>query len=213
MSGYFNLELNPDQMPVKATHTLNRRYKGAARFEMRAPDAAGTLIVWARDEAEARDHLVNALFEMIFRSARNALSVSNPACPHCGGKTHRHGRNSSGKRTWHCLNAECQSYFVLDRVWRGGINHPSATKKPQFARLLLSGTTVADAARSLGVKVSTAIQWAAQVAANNPERMDDLKCPCGRHIRHRGSCWYRQHLPAPRERSAAGSYMRRTHGR
>lgn len=213
MSGYFNLELNPNQMPVKETHTLNRQYKGATRFRMTAPDASGTLVVWARDEQEAKDHLVNALFELIFRSARHALIVSNPTCPHCGGKTHRNGRNSAGKRTWTCTSAECQRHFVLDRVWRGGINHPSATKKPEFARLLLSGVTVADAAARIGIKTSTAMNWAGQVAANNPERMAKLECPCGRAIRHRGSCWYRQNLPQPPERSTAGKYSRRTHGR
>lgn len=197
MSGYFNLELNPDQMPVTGKHALNRRYKGSARFELRAPDAEGTLIVWAKDEAEAKDHLVNALFEMVFRSARHALSVSNPRCPFCGGKCHRGGRNSSGKRTWTCQNIECQRHFVLDRVWRGGIHHSSASKKPGFARLLIGGMPAADAARHLGINLSTARNWAAKVAANNPDLIANLECPCGRSIRHRGSCWYRQHPPKP----------------
>lgn len=210
MSGYFDLELHPDQMSTKAKHTLNRRYKGAVRFEMRAPDAGGTLIVWARDEAEAKDHLLNALFEMVFRSARHNVAVHNPACPYCGGKSHRHGRNSSGKRTWRCQNLECQRHFVLDRIWRGGINHPSSSKKPDFARLLLSGTPVRDAAEKLGIHPMTARHWADHVVANNPEHFAGMACPCGKLLRHRGSCWYRMKLPP---RRADGTYVGRTHGR
>src|SRR5579863_4341462 len=45
---YFNLEFNP-QMATSLVHCLNRRYKGAQKFPVTAPDAQGTLIVWARD--------------------------------------------------------------------------------------------------------------------------------------------------------------------
>src|SRR5580658_10777534 len=45
---YFNLEFNP-QMATSLVHCLNRRYKGAQKFPVTAPDAQGSLIVWARD--------------------------------------------------------------------------------------------------------------------------------------------------------------------
>ncbi len=48
---YFNLEFNP-QMATSLVHCLNRRYKGAQKFPVTAPDAQGTLIVWARDPQE-----------------------------------------------------------------------------------------------------------------------------------------------------------------
>jgi hypothetical protein len=50
---YFNLEINP-QMATALVHCLNRRYKGARRFPVTAPDAQGTLIVWARDLQECQ---------------------------------------------------------------------------------------------------------------------------------------------------------------
>ncbi|MCU1260192.1 MAG: hypothetical protein JWO80_3077 [Bryobacterales bacterium] len=45
---YFNLEFNP-QMATSLVHCLNQRYKGARKFTVTAPDAQGTLIVWALD--------------------------------------------------------------------------------------------------------------------------------------------------------------------
>jgi transposase-like protein len=178
-------------MPVTYRHALNERYKGASRFELRAPDAEGVITVWARTEDEARDHLLNALFDLVFRGARIGAAVVNPKCPFCAGRTQRHGRNSAGKRSWKCQTVDCGRYFVLDRVWRGGINHPSQSKKPAIARLILAGLTPREAAEQLGVNIQTARNWAEQVAANNPEAINSLTCPCGRPIRHRGSCSFR----------------------
>jgi transposase-like protein len=199
MSGYFNLELNPDVMPTGLRHKLNERYKGSQKFEISAPDAAGTLIVWARTRDEAQDHLVNAMFDLIFAAGRNGASVSNPKCPFCGAHTQRGGRNSSGTRVWSCQGVECRRKFVLNRAWRGGVNHPSQSKKPEFVRLLLSGITVRDAADQLKLSVSTAGNWAEKVAANHPEVIAELKCACGKPIRHRGTCSYRI---AARQRTA-----------
>lgn len=198
MSGYFNLELRPDQMPVKDRHILNQRYKGAKPYEMRAPDAAGMIVIYARSLDEANDHAINALFDLIFRSATAATAVHNPRCPFCNGKTQRHGRNSAGTRTWKCQRPDCQRYFVLDRVWRGGKNHQAQSKKPEFVRLLLSGVPAADAADRLGINHQTAGNWAEKVAANNPEAMAQFNCPCGKPIRHRGTCAHRlaKHLRA-----------------
>lgn len=189
MSGYFNLELNPDMMPVKAVHTLNRPYKGAVKHRMRAPDADGELVVYARCEEEARDHLVNALFDLVFRGARLGVTARNPACLFCGGKTQRGGRNSAGKRVWKCQNLECRRSFVLDRTFKGGINHPSQSKKPAFVRLLTEGKTVAEAADLVGVCLHTAGNWAEKAEAMGILR--GVNCPCGRPVRHRGSCAYR----------------------
>ena len=62
---YFNFEFNPE-MATSLVHCLNRRYKGAQKFPVTAPDAQGTLIVWARDPQECQEHLLNALFDLIF---------------------------------------------------------------------------------------------------------------------------------------------------
>ena len=62
---YFNLEINP-QIATSLVHCLNHRHKGARRFPVTAPDAQGTLIVWARDPQECREHIMNALFDLIF---------------------------------------------------------------------------------------------------------------------------------------------------
>ena|ERR1035441_8545593 len=193
MSGYYNLDLNPDTKPFGLRHELNAQYKGAQRFELAAPDAAGTMIVWARDLNEARDHLTNALYELIFAAGRNGEGAHNPQCPFCDGRTQRRGRNSNGTRIWKC-QGECKRSFVLDRQWRGGIGHAAQSKKPAFVRLLLSGVSVRDAADQLRLNISTAGNWAEKVAANNPEMIEGLTCVCGKPIRHRGSCWYRMGL-------------------
>src|SRR5713101_6073943 len=102
---YFNLEFNP-QMATSLVHCLNRRYKGAQKFPVTAPDAQGTLVVWARDPQECREHLMNALFDLIFARNRVGAAVTNPPCIFCGGKTQSRGRNSSGTRAWRCINGE-----------------------------------------------------------------------------------------------------------
>ena len=82
---YFNLEFNP-QMATSLVHCLNRRYKGAQKFPITAPDAQGTLIVWARDPQECREHLINALFDLIFARNRVGAAVTNPPCIFVEGK-------------------------------------------------------------------------------------------------------------------------------
>ena len=76
MGGYFDIEYNEHRPSGRGweslRHELNKPYAGARRWELRAPDAAGTLIVWARDEAEARDHLMNCLWEVVFAKHRVA---------------------------------------------------------------------------------------------------------------------------------------------
>jgi transposase-like protein len=205
MSGYFNLELRPDQRPIKERHILNRPYKGSRPFEMRAPDAAGLIVIHARSLDEANDHAINAMFDLIFRSATAATAVHNPRCPFCNGRTQRHGRNSSGTRTWKCQAPGCQRYFVLDRVWRGGKGHAAQSKKPEFARLVLMGVPTMEAADRIGVNHDTAGRWAEQVAANNPEVMARLECPCGKNIRHRGSCEWRNRKHLRLARLARGA--------
>src|ERR1700730_9727193 len=103
---YFNLEFNAE-MATSLVHCLNRRYKGAQKFPVTAPDAQGTLIVWARDLKECREHLLNALFDLIFARNRVGAAVSNPACIFCGGKTQSRGRNSSGRRGGRDINLAC----------------------------------------------------------------------------------------------------------
>ncbi|HZP16812.1 MAG TPA: hypothetical protein VFB00_02525, partial [Terriglobales bacterium] len=118
---YFNLELRPDQYgTTDRPHQLNRPYKGSKRFTMTAPGAPGMLIVHALHEEEAREHIINALFELIFHPRPGVSRNYNPACPYCGGQTHSHGRNVAGTRQWQCLTAGCQRYFVLNRTWKGG---------------------------------------------------------------------------------------------
>ena len=52
---YFNFEFN-SKMATSLVHTLNRPYKGAQKFSATAPDAEGTLLIWARDPEECREH-------------------------------------------------------------------------------------------------------------------------------------------------------------
>lgn len=198
---YWDFEFT-EQQATKPVHTLNRPYKGARKIVMRAPDAKGTLLVYARSEQEAEEHLKNALFDLIFNRHRFGKFLDNPPCIFCGGHTESRGRNSSGTQTWRCKNLECQRSFVVRREFRGGINHPSQSKKPEFARLLLSGLTVREAADRLRLNVSTAGNWAQQVAALNPGRLEILACPCGRPLRHRGSCVFRRGRNAGRRYAA-----------
>src|ERR1700722_6183750 len=44
---YFTSEFN-SKMATSLVHTLNRPYKGAHKFSATAPDAQGTLVIWAR---------------------------------------------------------------------------------------------------------------------------------------------------------------------
>src|ERR1700680_1211579 len=67
---------------------------------------------------------------------RVGAAVFNPPCIFCGGKRQSRGRNSSGTRGWRCMNPTCQRSFVIDRSFRGGINHPTQSKKPDFYREL-----------------------------------------------------------------------------
>jgi len=187
---YFNFEFNP-QMATSLVHCLNRRYKGARKFPVTAPDAQGTLIVWARDRQECHEHLLNALFDLIFARNRVGAAVTNPACIFCGGRTQSRGRNSSGTRGWRCVNPECQRSFVLDRSFRGGINHPTQSKKPEFRRLVfVEGKTIREACDELGLSPSAADNWFRKMVALG-QRVDH-KCPCGKAIRHRGSCRFRR---------------------
>jgi transposase-like protein len=187
---YFNLEIDPREAR-SLEHTLNRRYNGAQLFAVKAPDAAGTLKVWATDLDEAREHVLNAMFDLVFNRLRVGAHLENPKCIFCGHKTESRGRNSSGTRGYRCLNPECRRNFVLHRTFRGGVNHPSQSKKPEFARLLLAGTPVAEAADRLGLNHQTAGNWGAQIEALNCEKFAELKCRCGRALRHRGICIHR----------------------
>ena len=74
---YFNFEFN-SKMATSLVHTLNRPYKGAHKFSATAPDAQGTLVIWARDPEECREHLLNALFDLIFARNRVGAAVTNP---------------------------------------------------------------------------------------------------------------------------------------
>jgi hypothetical protein len=195
---YFNFEFNP-QMATSLVHCLNRRYKGARKFPVTAPDAQGTLIVWARDRQECHEHLLNALFDLIFARNRVGAAVTNPACIFCGGKTQSRGRNSSGTRGWRCVNPECQRSFVLDRSFRGGINHPTQSKKPEFRRLVfLEGKTIREACDELGLSPSAADNWFRKMVALG-QRVDH-KCPCGKDVRHRGSCRFRRAYRTEKEK-------------
>jgi transposase-like protein len=200
---YFSLEIDPREA-LSLEHTLNRKYKGAELFAVRAPDAAGTLKVWAMDEDEAWEHVVNAVFDLIFNRNRVGAWVENPKCIFCGGKTQSRGRNSSGTRGYRCLNRECKRSFVLHRTFRGGINHPCQSKKPEFARLVLAGIPVAEAADRLAINHKTAGHWGAEVEALNRDRFAGLKCRCGRALRHLGICIHR-YTPEGRARVLAAA--------
>ena len=198
MGGYFDIEYVERRPSGRGweslRHELNQPYAGARAWEMRAPDAAGTLIVWARDEAEAQDHLLNCLWEMIFAKGRVAAWLENPACIYCGGTTESRGRNSSGTQTWRCKAPGCRKSFVLDRRFRGGIGHPTQSKKPAFVKLVFGqGVPVADACRRLGISHGAGDNWFAKAAAVRKTMgiETDLRCPCGKALRHRGNCWYR----------------------
>lgn len=202
MAGYFQLELNP-KMAFRLEHSLNQNYKGAQAFYMKAPDASGTLKVFARSEEEARDHMINALFDLIFARNRVKAAVSNPTCIFCGGPTESRGRNSSGTRCWRCQNPECRRSFVIDRTFRGGINHPSQSKKPAFRTLVFEqGVPIQEAADRLGISHGAADNWYQKMVGIN--RQEPPPCPCGKPLRHRGSCKHRmQYGRTLKERFAA----------
>jgi len=187
---YFNFEPNP-RMAFGLRHHLNKKYKGSRSFEIQAPDAAGTLVVWARDEEEADEHIQNALFELIFHRNRCGAFVTNPKCIFCGARTESRGRNSSGTRVWRCLG-DCRRSFTLNREWRGGIHSPVQSKKPAFHRLVfVEGKSIREAVEALGISHNAADNWYRKMAALRAA--DELpKCPCGKAMRHRGTCLFRQ---------------------
>ncbi len=187
---YFNLEFNRE-LATSLVHCLNRPYKGARKFSATAPDAQGTLIVWARSPQECREHLINALFDLIFARNRVGAAVCNPVCKFCGGRTQSRGRNSSGTRCWRCMNPGCRRSFVIDRNFRGGIQHPTQSRKPEFHRLVfVEGKTIREACNALGISMSAGDSWYQKMVA--VRKRSDHRCPCGKELRHRGSCWFRQ---------------------
>ncbi len=116
--------------------------------------------MWARDMQECREHLLNALFDLIFARNRVGAAVTNPPCIFCGEKTQSRGRNSSGTRAWRCMNPDCQRCFVIDRIFRGGINHPTQSKKPAFYQLVfVDGKTIREACDALGISMSAGDNW------------------------------------------------------
>jgi hypothetical protein len=208
---YFNLDFNP-KMARSLVHTLNRKYKGARLAEVAAPDAGGKLLVWARNPDEVNEHIYNALFDLIFNRNRCGAAVDNPACIYCGYRTESRGRNSSGTRGWRCLNVECRHSFVLERSFRGGINHPSQSKKPEFHQLVfVQGKTLREAADILGISHGAASNWFEKMAAINGGT--DKLCPCGKPLRHRGSCKFRLNYKKLRQhketRESLGEITRR----
>ena len=89
------------------------------------------------------------------------------------------------------MNPECQRSFVIDRSFRGGINHPTQSKKPEFHRLVfVEGKTIREACDALGLSMSAGDNWFRKMVAVGGQI--DHKCPCGRELRHRGSCEFRQ---------------------
>jgi hypothetical protein len=211
MSGYFNFQFKAG-VAETLTHTLNVRYKGARRFDITAPDAPGTLRVYARNEEEAADHLRNALFELIFNRGHCGASVENPACIYCGYRTESRGRNSSGTRGWRCLSRKCKRSFVINRQFRGGLNHPQQSKKPEFHRLVfVEGKTIGEARDILKISHGAACNWYEKMAAIAGGC--DKKCPCGKPIRHRGTCSFRLNYRKLREhretRESLGEITRR----
>ena len=84
---YFNFEFN-SKMATSLVHTLNRPYKGAHKFSATAPDAQGTLVIWARDTEECREHLLNALFDLIF--ARNRVGAARNQSRHASSVEEKH---------------------------------------------------------------------------------------------------------------------------
>ena len=187
---YFNFEFNRE-LATSLVHCLNRPYKGARKFSATAPDAQGTLIVWARNPQECREHLLNALFDLIFARNRVGAAVCNPVCIFCGGRTQSRGRNSSGTRCWRCMNPACRRSFVIDRNFRGGIQHPTQSRKPEFHRLVfIQGQTIREACDALGISMSAGDSWYQKMLAVG--KPIDHKCPCGKELRHRGSCCFRQ---------------------
>jgi len=211
MAGYFDLEFQPTRA-ASLLHVLNKRYKGAQRFAMRAPDAPGTLTVWARSESEARDHLTNALFDLLFQRGRVGACIENPACIFCGGRTESRGRNSSGTRGWRCLNLDCRRSFVIDRKFRGGINHPQQSKLPAFRKLVFEeGKTIREACDTLGISHGAADNWYRKIAAIMGGH--DANCPCGKPLRHRGQCSHRQTVARLRRREISRAELgERTRG-
>lgn len=187
---YFNFEFDCE-LARSLVHYLNRSYKGARKFSATAPDAQGTLIVWARNLQECREHLLNALFDLIFARNRVGAAVCNPACIFCGGRTQSRGRNSSGTRCWRCMNPGCRRSFVIDRNFRGGIQHPTQSRKPEFHRLVfVEGKTIREACDCLGISMSAGDSWYQKMLAVG--KQINHRCPCGKELRHRGSCWFRQ---------------------
>ena len=95
------------------------------------------------------------------------------------------------------MNPDCQRSFVIDRSFRGGINHPTQSKKPEFHRLVfVEGKTIREACDALGLSMSAGDSWFRKMVAIGGQ--PDHKCPCGRDLRHRGSCEFRQSYQLPK---------------
>lgn len=80
----------------------------------------------------------------------------------------------------------------------GGIDHPTQSKKPEFRRLVFDeGKTIREACDALGLSMSGGDNWFRKMLAVG--RQIDHRCPCGRELRHRGSCQFRQSYQAEKK--------------
>src|SRR6202142_1785335 len=117
------------------------------------------------------------LWRVLSLSVARIVNYSvNLQCIFCGGKTQSRGRNSSGTRAWRCMNPDCQRSFVIDRTFRGGINHPTQSKKPDFHQLVfIDGKTIREACDALGLSMSAGDNWFRKMVAAGGQI--DHKCP------------------------------------
>jgi hypothetical protein len=64
------------------------------------------------------------------------------------------------------MNPDCQRSFVIDRSFRGGINHPTQSKKPKFHRLVfVEDKTIREACDALGLSMSAGDKWFRKMVA------------------------------------------------
>ena len=114
-------------------------------------------------------------------------------------KTQSRGRNSSGTRGWRCMNPDCQRSFVIDRSFRGGI----ITHAVEEAGLSSAGVHRWQD-NSRGVRRSRYLDerrhnWYQKMLA--VRKRIDHNCPCGKKLRHRGSCRFRQEYPMAKDKA------------
>ena len=112
----------------------------------------------ALDERLCRDELGFGTF-----AGASELFRPDPACPRCGGRAWRDGREPSGVRRWRCAGCGARFTSLTGTVFEG--SKAALPTWARFIRLMRHNVPLDCAAELCGVSHQTAFEWRHRVLA------------------------------------------------